>query len=288
MARGELNPPDVPHGSTPSRGRSPWVRGMACVAMLPLLGFIGQTGNSLWGEWRSLRTDRLSERASAVVGYVNINPNPSYATRPVDWSHDEGDEAVLWAGWKDDRNRWFRYGRGDIEVGSLSGLLGRDVIQAIDYPLYERAGGACWVRIPDEAPVVGLEGTDETTAYPLRVLDKVEVLNDRIGDRPVLIAYTPVEERVSAFDASFEGRRLTMGHSGYFIDRHHPVFYDRGTESLWTERDGAMVAIAGRRKGVSLKKIARLDPVSWGTWRAKHPDSRLVIGADRSRAMPVD
>jgi hypothetical protein len=287
MAQGDVDPPIVPHVPIRTRGRSPWVQGMACLAMVPLLGFIGQTGNTLWGEWKSLRSARLSERASVVVGYVNINPNPSFAARPADWSHDEGDEAVLWAGWKDGKNRWFRVGRGEIADGLLSMPFGRDVIQAIDVPIYERAGGTCWGRIPDEAPVAGFEGGAANIVYPIKVLDKVELINDQIGDRAVLIVFTPVEETASAFDATFEGRRLTMGHAGYFIG-HHPVLYDRGTESLWTERDGSIVAIAGRRKGTTLKRIARLDTVSWSSWRDKHPDSRLVIGADRSLARPVD
>ncbi len=119
------------------------------------------------------------------------------------------------------------------------------------------------------------------------MLDKVEVLNEQYGDRPVLITLTPVEDSVSAFDATVEGHRITMGHAGYFIG-HHPVLYDRGTESLWTERDGAMVAIAGRRKGMTLKRIAKLDTTSWGDWTSQHPESRLLIGADRSQAKPID
>ena len=287
MAQGDIDPPIVPHVPIPTRGRSPWARGLACVAIVPLLGFIGQTGNTLWGEWKSLRSARLSERASAIVGYVNINPNPSYAARPADWFHDEGEQALLWAGWKDDQNQWFRLGRGEIRPGSVSLPIGRDVIQAIDVPIYERDGGSCWGRIPDEAPVVGMEGGADSTVYPMKVLDKVEVINERIGDRAVLVALTPVEDTVAVYEAVVDGRRLTMGHAGYFLG-HHPVLYDRGTESLWTERDGVMVAIAGRRKGATLRRIARLDTVAWGDWRSKHPDGRLVVGADRSQARPVD
>ncbi len=155
MADGDVTPPSVPHVPIPTRGHSPWARGLACVAMVPLLGFIGQTGNTLWGEWKSLRSARLSERASAVIGYVNINPNPSYAASPDNWFHDEGDEAVLWAGWKDERNQWFRFGRGEIEMSLLSMPIGRDVIQAIDHPLYERAGGNAGAGFPRRPPSSG-------------------------------------------------------------------------------------------------------------------------------------
>ena len=287
MAEPELDAASVPHVPIPTRGRPLWLKGMACVAILPLMGFIGQTGRSLWGEWRSLRQEQDSERSSVVVGYINITPKPSYAARPDDWFHDEGDDSLLWSGWRDGKNHWFRIARGDLEGHRLSMPIGRDVIQAIDQPIYERASGACWDRVPSEAPVAGFDGEGAAIAYPIRVLDKVEVVNDRVVGRPVLVVYSPAEGAVSMFEATLDARPVTMGHGGYFLGKH-PVLYDRKTESLWSERDGAMVSVAGLRKGAALKRVARLDVVAWNDWRAGHPDGRLLIGADRSRPMPVD
>jgi Protein of unknown function (DUF3179) len=287
MAEADLDRPSVPDVPIPTRGRSPWVRGMACVAILPLLGFIGQTGKTLWGEWKSLREDQASERGSAVVGYVSINPNPSFAEPPPDWFHDEGDASVLWSGWREGKNHWYRFGQGEIDPRRISMPLGKDVIQAIDYPLLEQEGGRCWSRIPPEAFVAGFDHRGTATAYPLKVLDKVEVVNDQYGDHPVLVVCTPVDYRVSAFETTLDGYRLTMGHSGYFFGRS-PILYDRGTESLWSEKDGAMVAVAGRRKGATLKRIAQLPMVAWSDWKSEHPKGKLLIGADRSRPKPVD
>src|SRR6185312_12632132 len=169
MAEADLDRPIVPHVPIPTRGRSRWVRGMTCVAMLPLLGFIGQSGQALWGEYNSLQKDQVSVRASAIVGYVNINPNPSYAKRPPDWLHDEGDDTLLWAGWSEGKHHWYRLGKGDIDPNRISQPLGRDVIRAIDHPLFEQAGGGCWNKVPDEASVVGFEEHGGATAYPLKV-----------------------------------------------------------------------------------------------------------------------
>jgi Protein of unknown function (DUF3179) len=287
MAEADLDPPSVPDVPIPPRRRFPWIPGLACVAILPLLGFIGQAGQTLWGEWKSLREDQVSERESAIVGYVNINPNPSFAERPPDWFHDEGDTSLLWSGWRDGQNHWFRVGQGEIEGELISLPIGKDVIQAIDYPLFEQDGGDRWLKVPAEAPVVGFEDRDSSTAYPLKVLNKVMLVNHQIGDRAVLVAFTPVEDSVSIFDATLNGNRVTMGHSGYFF-KHHPVLYDRGTESLWSERDGAMVAVAGRRKGASLKRIARLQTVAWSDWKGQNPNGKLLIGADRSKSRPAD
>ena len=289
MGEPEVDPPSVPSAPnpTPSRGRSVWVRGIACVAMIPLLGFIGQTGRTLWGEWTSLRQDQVDMRSSAVVGYISINPDVSYAARPDDWYHDEGDDSLLWAGWKDQENKWFRFGRGEIDARQLSLPIGRDAIRAIDDPIYERDGGPRWGRIPPEAPVAGFEQDGSAVAYPIKLLAKVLVVNDQLGSHPVLVAYSPANSAVAIFEGSLEGRRVTLGHGGYFRGSR-PVLYDRGTQSLWNEGEGGMVALAGRRKGVSLKLIAKLDVVPWSDWSGRHPEGRLVIGADRSKGMPPD
>lgn len=287
MAEADLDGASVPHIPLPTRRRPLWAQGMACVAILPLLGFIGQTGKSVWDEWLMLRQEQVAERGSAIVGYVNINPRPSFARRPPDWIHDEGDASLLWSGWRDGENHWYRIGQGDIDPRRLSMPISKDSIQAIDSPLFEQEGGERWAKVPDEAPVAGFDHRGGSTAYPLRVLDKVEIVNDQFGDHPVLVVCTPVEYSTSIFEATVDGHRVTMGHSGYFLG-HAPVLYDQATESLWSEQDGAMVAVGGRRKGTSLKRIAQISMVPWSDWKARHPGGKLLIGADRSQPKPVD
>ena len=288
MEQADVDPSSVPAASIPGRGLPLWVRGLAFLAMVGLVGYIGHAGRAIWAEWSSLREDQVGERDSAVVGYIGINPEVSLASKPNGWSHDEGDQSLLWAGWKDGEHHWFRYGRGDLDTEQLSMPIGRDTIRAVDYPLYERDGGPRWGRVPVEAPVVGFEHDGQAIAYPMRVLDKVMVVNDQVGDRPLLVIFQPKDSIVSAYEATFEGRRVTLGHGGYFFPGYRAILYDRGTESLWSEGEGGMVALAGRRKGASLKRIARLNVVAWGDWRDKHPDGRLLVGADRSKAPPGD
>jgi hypothetical protein len=168
--------------------------------------------------------------------------------------------------------------------------MGRDVIQAIDYPLVEQGGGAIWGRIPNEAAVVGFDLAGTDSVYPMQVLDKVLVVNDLVGGRPFLITFNPMVSRnrtVHIYEPIVDGRRVTMGMSGYFHDRK-PLLYDRGSESLWVESEaGTLEAIAGRHKGARLQSIEQHSPVAWGDWRGKHPASRLLIGADRTRTIPT-
>jgi hypothetical protein len=287
MAEADVERPEVPHVPIPIKGRPLWVRGMACLAILPLLGFIGQTGHRLWGEYCSLQQDQVSVRASQLVGYVNINPSPNFASCPSDWMHDEGGSTLLWARWLDGEHHWYRLGIGEIVQTRISTPMGQDVIRAIDTPLFEMADGPRWGRVADEARVASFTSGETAIAYPWTILDKVEMVNEMLGDRPIFVAYTPLAELTTVFDAVVDGKRITFGHSGYFFNIH-PIFYDRGTESLWTERDGEMVAFAGSRKGAKLKRIAQLDFVAWSSWKVEHPQGLLLVGADRSKPRPTD
>jgi hypothetical protein len=254
------------------------------------MSFVVVQARSLWSEWNSLQGDMTRLRQTAVVGYHNINPNPSYAQKPPNWFHDEGEVTLLWSGWRHgDGHRWFRVGRGEIDPARISMPMGRDVIQAIDYPIVERDGGEIWNRIPIEAPVFGEDIGGILCVYPLQVLDKVEVVNDEIGGRHFLVVYNPMIEKnqaVVVYEAVVDGHPITMGLSGYFHDSR-PMLYDRGTESFWVPEADGLQAIAGTHKGTRLRPVVRPSLASWGDWRSRHPRSRLLVGADRSKGRPA-
>lgn len=264
-------------------------RGLVVAAIAVLLTVTVNLGRRLWDEWSVLRVERDRARLGAVIGYQGINPKYSWAMKPAGWIHDEGDATLLWSGWKQGAgHQWFRVGRGEVSPDLMSSPLGRDVIQAIDEPIIEQGGGTRWQLIPDEAFVYGhrLGGVD--TAYPMLVLSKVFVVNDTIADTPYLIAsnpFLPREEQVAVYETVVEGRRVTMGLTGYFYN-NTPLLYDRGTESFWVGESDALRAIAGAHKGRRLRRIARPLPVAWGDWRWAHPDSRLVVGANRTGTLP--
>ena len=216
-----------------------------------------------------------------------LTPPPSYADLPENWFHHEGEQTLLWSGWKDGQNRWFRTSQGDLFQDQLSQPLGKDVIQAIDYPLYQTDGGQLWANVPDESLVAGYDVSSLSFAYPLKVLEKVEVINDRIGLRPILVSYSPLHETISVYDATNEGRRMSFGHSGYFLGKN-PVLYDRATESLWVSVDNSLKALTGKLRGKSLPRMSTLKAETWSAYRVRNPQGRLLIGADRSRKRPTE
>lgn len=272
------------------RKHRPLIIGLTLAAMAVLLVFIVSLGKTLWGEISTLRAELALVRETEVIGYQGITPRFSYAQKPREWFRQEGEFTMLWSNWQHgEGHRWFRFNRGEIEPTRIAGPLGRDVIQAIDHPLVENTGGLVWQRIPDEAPVLGYQIAGVDTAYPMLLLTKVIVVNDTIREHPFLVISNPLAERVedqtSVYESVLDGRRVTMGVSGYFSDRK-PLLYDRGTESFWVGDGDELRSIAGKHRGQRLRRIARPTTVAWSLWRTQHPGCRLVVGADRSHAMP--
>jgi hypothetical protein len=283
---------DSPRAPVEAHATSPVVKGLACVGIAALAAIIAIQGRVLFQSLLILREEQAKTRSTAIVGYVDIHPQPSFAQTPANWIHDEGEHTLLWAGWRDGKHVWFRFGLGEVLREHVTAPFGIDAIRAIDHPIVEEGGGERWDRIPDDALVAGVELDGVHAVYPLRLLEKVEVVNDLIADRPLLVAYRPFSlehESVAIYEASLDGRRITMGHSGYFHgstrDRK-PLMYDRGTLSLWVEREGNVVSVAGPHKGAQLSRLGKIQILPWYDWRSRHPRSRLIVGADRSKPQP--
>jgi hypothetical protein len=170
-------------------------------------------------------------------------------------------------------------------LAEITGPLGRDVIQAIDFPIVEVGGGQHWGIIPWDTDVAGLVLDGASSVYPLLLLQKVCVVNDQIQERPLLVFLDYGAKTACVFDPMFSGRRLTMGLSGYFKNRK-AVLYDRATESFWSQEGDALVAFAGQLKGSRLQQIGALDSSHWADWCARYPQSRLIVGGDRSKGLP--
>jgi Protein of unknown function (DUF3179) len=246
---------------------------------------------ALWREYDFLREEIAAADRTAVIGYPGIAPLVNYAQRPQEWYRQEGKSMLLWAKWVDkEGHRWYRTEPGDVDPTGLLTPHARFIAVAIDYPKVETEGGTIWRKMPADVQVVGQVLAGRQCVYPVPVLWRVEVINDVVEDQPFLLTaniLAPPEEAFAIFDATLDGRRVTMSSSGYFGGRR-PILYDRGTESLWIEQKDVLKAIAGKHKGKELPRVARPVPIAWHTWRLSNPRSRLVIGADRTQGAPSE
>jgi hypothetical protein len=128
----------------------------------------------------------------------------------------------------------------------------------------------------DGEVVFGVVAPDGTAkAYPQYVLVWHEIVNDRLGERPVSVTYCPLTGTAMGFARG----ETTFGVSGNLLNSNL-VMYDRATDSRWPQMLGT--AIEGVHEGAALRGF-RLVWTSWAEWRDAHPET-LVLTEDTGYA----
>lgn len=153
----------------------------------------------------------------------------------------------------------------------LVGHPRRDGIPPIDAPRFEAAAQADRWLVPHE-PVVVVCHDGETRAYPLAILLWHEIVNDAIGDLPVVVTFCPLCNIALAFDRRVGGQELTFGVSG-LLRGSDLVLWDRQTESLWQQATGD--GLVGALAGESLLPVPALL-LSWQRAAERYPDSAVL------------
>ena len=169
----------------------------------------------------------------------------------------------------DDWNGFDLTGLAVPRAGLVNGGQPRDGIPALDAPKFA-PGKETGVGF--EARVVGVVIDGIARAYPRSVLVWHEVVNDRIGEQPFVLVYSPLSGTVAAFDTRSATGSDRFGVSG-LVYNSGTVLFDRATSSLWLPLEG--VAIAGPRAGERLPAIVATE-TSWADWLTRHPDTAVM------------
>jgi len=152
----------------------------------------------------------------------------------------------------------------------------KDGIPAILVPRFGPA--AKGTTLPADELVVGVEEGHEAKAYPLRILNWHEVVNDFVGGRPIAVTWCPLTHTAIAVDRRVGGQTFTFGVSGKLWNSHL-LMYDHQTESLWSPM--ALSAVAGPQHGQALIQLpARLT--TWDRWHTAHPTTVVLSPTDQT------
>lgn len=126
--------------------------------------------------------------------------------------------------------------------------------------------------------VIGVEVGGRTRAYPLRILNWHEVVNDVVDGRPVAVVYHPLTDGAAVFDRRVGGRTLVFRASG-LVYQSETLLYEQeekvGTESLWSQLLAKAVAGPEAVKGARLTPIP-FQLVTWKAWLSRHPHTTVV------------
>ena len=147
----------------------------------------------------------------------------------------------------------------------------KDCIPAIDEPVFESAAEARQWLQPEDV-VFALEFGGEARAYPQRIMNWHEIVNDEVGGEQVAVTFCPLCGSAIAFDRQVGDRVLDFGVSGK-LHNSDLVMYDRQTETLWQQISGE--GIVGELFGTSLEPVS-MNTVRWGDWVAEHPETKVL------------
>ena len=165
----------------------------------------------------------------------------------------------------------FDFSRHSIPLSEIrSGGPPKDGIPALYDPSFISAREAHVLRPTDR--ILGLFMEGEAKAYPIAILNWHELVNDRVGEKYVLVSYCPLCGTGMAFDARIDEKRFLFGVSGKLYNSN-VLFYDQQTESLWSQI--RMEAVTGPMTGKRLKLLP-LEHTTWHAWRAKYPQTKVL------------
>ena len=149
-------------------------------------------------------------------------------------------------------------------------------IPAADNPEVSSAEEATWLA--DDAIVFGVEVNGEFRAYPRRIMEVREMVNDTLGGRDLGIPYCTLCGAAQAYftDRLPEGvERPVLRTSGLLI-RSNKVMYDVETFSVFDTFLGKAVTGPLAEKGIWLEQ-ATVVTTDWGTWKSEHPETTVLV-----------
>lgn len=156
----------------------------------------------------------------------------------------------------------------------------KDCMPALTHPQLEsREKADRWLG--DDDIVLGIDVNGEQRAYPQKILNWHEIVDDRVkvpdganatSEMPIAVTYAPLTGSALVFDRQVGGKILTFGVSGK-VYNSNTVMYDRETQSLWQQFTGE--AVVGTLQGKKLTMLP-VEMVAWKDWKAHHPHTLVL------------
>jgi hypothetical protein len=152
----------------------------------------------------------------------------------------------------------------------LWGGVKRDGIPSINRPNFVAASDATFLGKKDR--VLGVYRNGIAKAYPIRILDRHEVVNDKFADEGVVVTYCPLCFSGMAFSIGTNSIARTFGVSGLLFNSD-VLLYDHQTGSLWSQIRSQ--AVSGALKGTEIRPVVAAH-TTWRDWLNRYPDTQVL------------
>lgn len=162
---------------------------------------------------------------------------------------------------------------GDWLISSdqvFDGGPGKDGIPALTNPNFFNVSEANYLL--DNDLVLGFVSNGEARAYPHKILDWHEIINDDIGNQSFAVIYCPLTGTGIGWDRVLSSGKTTFGVSGLLYNSN-VIPYDRLTDSNWSQL--ALLAVNGTLSGTK-PNVVNLVETTWKTWRELYPNTKVV------------
>ncbi len=233
-------------------------------AAAALLGIPPPSGN----QWEEITNHLIAWEIPAPPDYLGVK-RAIFTTAVPGWERlfVEGDidwRLVSWGGVLiDDRP----FGRTDEPC---------NCIPAADNPEVSTAAEATWLE--DDDIVFGIEVNGEARAYPRRIMEVREMVNDTLGGRDLGIPYCTLCGAMQAYftDNLPEGMERPVLRTSGLLIRSNKVMYDVVTHSVFDTFLGRAVTGPLAERGLQLEQ-ATVITTDWGSWRRAHPETTVLV-----------
>ncbi len=149
----------------------------------------------------------------------------------------------------------------------LQGCTGQDCIPSIDDPKFESINEADnWLE--DTDTVFAIDYKNEQRAYPQRIMNWHEIVNDEVQGEPIAVTFCPLCGSALAFERKVNEVITEFGVSGKLHDSDL-VMYDRFEGNLWQQITGEGIVGPAARRNETLKQI-HISTTNWQTWKKEN------------------
>jgi len=184
---------------------------------------------------------------------------------------------------------------GDDEAGSSAGsipdawlipsnevieALGRDGIPSLQNPEFTTPQEADNTYLFSTDLVIGYKSGNEVRAYPHKILDWHEIVNDMVDGKSLAITYCPLTGTAIGWETEIDGEETTFGVSGLLYNTNL-ILFDRKTDSKWSQM--LLQSVNGELIGTHIQTFQVVE-TTWAFWKAMYPQTKVLsINTGHSR-----
>ncbi|MFK5958804.1 MAG: DUF3179 domain-containing protein [Lutibacter sp.] len=149
---------------------------------------------------------------------------------------------------------------------------GKDGIPSLDFPKFLSIGEFGADYLNDNELVVGIVKDNEARAYPHKILDWHEIVNDNLNEKFITINYCPLTGTAFGWRSNSRGENTTFGVSGLLYNTNL-ILYDRNTDSNWSQLK--LKCVNGNQIGHE-PVLESVVETNWGTWKKLYPNTKIL------------